>query len=259
MAIYYIMFLLISVIVFSVLSVTVLFNLEEIIVEGADDESIYTIEEIIDAAGIVPGVNLLRLDTERFRQRLISNLVYIDSVTIRKNLPSTLTIQVSGAVEMANIEHEGEHFIVSKNGRILGKADIITGNTVFYGYEADEPVVGGYIRSVNERKNDMIYDIINTMEEVGLKGIVSIDITDHLDIRMNYMNRVEILIGPETELETKLKSAVEMVTNEIDINESGTLRLVDVPMISFRRDMPEPLHGLIDEVPEIPQDDEPEE
>jgi cell division septal protein FtsQ len=239
MAIYYVMFLLITVIVSSVLSVTVLFNLEEIIVEG---DSIYTDEQIIEASGIKPGVNLNRLNTEGNRQQLIDNLFYIDSVTIRKNRPSRLTIQVSGAVEMAHIEHEGSYYIVSENGRILAKAEIISGNTIIYGYEADEPEVGKYLRSSNERKNNMIYDIMNTIGEGGLKGIISVDITDHLDIRMNYMNRVELLVGPETDLEVKLKGAAELIENQIDINETGSIRLMDVPMLVFKRDVIEPAH-----------------
>jgi len=248
------MFLLIAVIVFSSLSVTVLFNLEEIVVEG---DSIYTFDELVDGAGIVTGVNLLRLDTESYRQQLIDNFVYIDSVRIRKKFPSKLTVYVDGAVEMANIEHEGVYYIVSKNGRILREAEIITSNTIVYGFEAVEPEVGGYIKSEDDRKNAMVYDIINTKTEAGLTGIISIDISDRMDIRMNYMNRVELLIGTEDELEIKLKGAAEMVENNIDINESGTLRLMETPMLVFRRDLPESALILPDElIAESDDDDE---
>jgi cell division protein FtsQ len=237
MMIYYIMFLFIFIIVFSVLSVTVLFNLDEIIVEG---ESIYDYDEIAEAAGIRTGVNLLRLDTARPRNRLVESLVYIDDARIRKNFPGRLTIHVTGAVEMANIEHGGRYYTVSKNGRILSEADIITSNIIIYGYEADEPVIGRYISTQNERKRHLIFTLVNTMEEAELTGIVSIDISDHLDITMNYMNRVEILLGTEFELDIKLKAAAEMTQHRINVNESGVLRLIDpLAAIVFLPEVPE--------------------
>ena len=251
MAIYYVMFALISVIVFSALSVTVLFNLGEIIIEG---DSIYSDEEIIETAGIKLGVNLIRLDTEVFKRRLIDNYAYIDSVVIRKNLPFRLTINITGAVEMANIEHEGRYYIISKNGRILQQTDTTGSNTVIYGFDADDPDVGGYISSEDEHKKDLMFEIMGMMEYVGLAGIVSVDISQRLYITMNYMNRVELLIGPETDLEVKLKAAAEILENEIDINESGTLRLMDTQSIVFRRDVIEATLGP--SVEDTAQDDD---
>ncbi|MCL2076792.1 MAG: FtsQ-type POTRA domain-containing protein [Oscillospiraceae bacterium] len=231
MSIYYMMFLLVSAVVFSVLSATVLFNLEEVTAVG---ESIYTHEEIIAAADIKPGVNLIRFNSGECEARIAESLVYIDSVHIKKNLPGKLVINVVGAEEMANIEHEGNYYIISKNGRILGLADKNSENTVIYGYEADEPVIGARIKSISDRKTDLVYKLMNTAENVGLTGIVDIDISDYLNISMNYMNRIELHIGASTELEQKFRASAELLEKEIDKNEYGTLRLIDPLKVVFK-------------------------
>jgi cell division septal protein FtsQ len=253
LTIYYAMFLFVAVVVFSVLSVTVLFNLEQIFTEG---ESVYTHEQLIEAAGVTAGVNLIRLNTEVFRQNILDELIYIDRVNIRKSFPNRLTISVVGAVEMANIEHNGIYYIISKNGRILGEADIITGNTVIYGFEAYEPVVGDYIQSEDDRKNNLIYNLMDAINKTELPGITSINITDRQDIRLNYMNRVELFIGPEAELEIKFTAAAEMLANVLPKNESGTLRMMELPMLVFASDMPEPLRIPEAEILEIIGDEE---
>lgn len=224
MMIYHVMFLLITMIIFAVLSTTVLFNITEVAAEG---ESIYSAEEIIEAANIRLGANLLRLNTEENKRNIIDKLVYIDKVQIRKSLPGKLTIQVTGAVERFNIEHDGNYYIISGNGRILGLADRSSKNTAIYGFDPNEPFIGHYVSSQEERKTALAFTLIETAEKAGLKGIVGMDISDPLGIRMNYMNRIELVIGSGVELELKLRVAAEMLENETASHEHGTWTLID--------------------------------
>ncbi|MCL2020059.1 MAG: FtsQ-type POTRA domain-containing protein [Oscillospiraceae bacterium] len=230
MAIYYVMFFVVGIAVFAILAATVLFNLEVVETEG---ESIYTSEEIIEAANIKAGVNLLRFDTEESRRRIIEQLVYIDDVVIRKNFPKRLTIHVTGAIEMACVEHEGTFYKISRNGRVLETTPRGSDITVIYGYEADSPYIGAYIRSTEERKTDLIFLLMNTARETGLDGIVDVDIEDYLNIRMNYMDRIVLHIGPATQLKDKFEAAAHILTEEIDQNWRGTLRLLDPLEVVF--------------------------
>ncbi|MDR2560023.1 MAG: FtsQ-type POTRA domain-containing protein [Oscillospiraceae bacterium] len=231
MAIYYVMFFLVTATIMAILSATVLFNLEEIAVEG---ESIYTSREIIDVSGIHAGVNLPRFNAEYSRFRIINSLVYIDDVVIKKAIFSNrITITVIGAIEMAGIAHEGLFYTISRNGRILETTRTNRTNIAVYGFEADEPIVGGYIRSTEDRKTELVFILIKAAEDAGLIGIVDIDITDHLDIKMNYMDRIILHIGPAAELEQKLRAAAHILENEIAGNEQGTLLLLNPLQVVF--------------------------
>jgi cell division protein FtsQ len=230
--IYYVMFFIAGVTLFATLAGTVLFNLEEVVIEG---ESIYSSGQIIAVSGIRRGVNLLRFDTEGCRRNIIDSLVYIDDVTVRRTFPNKVSITVHGAVEMAGIEHEGLFYTISRNGRILetNRSYEDRGNVIIYGFEADEPIVGGYISSAEFRKTGLVFTLIETAENAGLTGIVDINITDHLDIWLNYMNRIKLHIGTAADLEQKLRAAVHILENDIESNEQGTLILLDPLKVVF--------------------------
>ncbi|MCL2637318.1 MAG: FtsQ-type POTRA domain-containing protein [Oscillospiraceae bacterium] len=230
MAIYYVMFFVVAVTIFSILAATVLFNLEEAVIEG---ESIYTGEQIIAVSGIQAGVNLIRFNAEDSRRRIIDSLVYVDDVAIRKAIPSRVVITITGAIEMASVAHEGIFYTISRNGRILETTRTSRENIVIHGFEADMPIVGGYISSVEERKTELIFTLIKTAEEAGLAGITSIDIHDFLDVKMNYMDRIVLHIGPVTDLEQKLRAAAHILENDVASNEQGTLLLLNPLQVVF--------------------------
>jgi hypothetical protein len=230
MAIYYVMFFVVAVTIFSILAGTVLFSLEEVVVEG---ESIYTGEQIVAVSGIRGGVNLLRFNAEESRQKIIDSLAYIDDVAIRKGFPSRITITVFGAVEMASIEHDGRFYTISRNGRTLETTRTSRENIVVYGFEADEPIVGGYIHSVEPRKTELVFTLVKTAEDAGLAGITEIDIHDFLDIKVLFMDRIVLHIGPATDLEQKFRAAAEILENRIESNERGTLRLIEPLEVVF--------------------------
>jgi cell division septal protein FtsQ len=224
MVIYYAMFFVVGTTIFAILAGTVLFNLEEVITEG---RSIYTGEQIVAASGMRAGANLLRLDTESSRRNIISSLVYVDDVTVRRVFPNKVSITVYGAAEMAAVAHEGLFYTISRNGRILEVTRTNRENIIIYGFEADEPIIGGYIDSLEARKTELAFILIKTAEEAGLSGIIDIDMTDHLDIKMNYMDRIVLHVGHPTELEHKLRAAAYIVENDIQSNEQGTLILLN--------------------------------
>jgi cell division septal protein FtsQ len=229
MVIYYAMFFVVGATIFAVLAGTVLFNLEEVITEG---RSIYTGEQIVAASGMRAGANLLRLDTESSRRNIISSLVYVDDVTVRRVFPNKVSITVYGAAEMAAVAHEGLFYTISRNGRILEVTRSNRENIIIYGFEADEPIIGGYIESVEARKTELAFILIKTAEGAGLSGIIDINMTDHLDIKMNYMDRIVLHVGHPSDLEHKLRAAAHIIETDIESNEQGTLILLD-PLKAF--------------------------
>ena len=258
---YYVMFLLVFVIAFSILSTTVLFKITEVVAVTENSEEtagFYTAEQIVEATGINTGANLLRLNSEIHSRNVLDNLIYIDSVQIKKSLPGKVTVYVVEAVEMANIAELGQTFIISEKGRILGAVygSAANSNTIIYGYEPDEPVLGEYIRSVDERKTDLVFAIMQRSEMAGLRGIVSINLHDPLDITMNYMNRVELQLGSGVELELKLRVAAEMLENQIDVTEHGTIRLQDPLRAVFKDDVEDEIAPWL--VPDDDDDDDDE-
>lgn len=74
----------------AILSVTVFFNAETILVEGNNR---YTAEEILEVGGLEIGQNLFRLDKFKVIDQMES-LPYVKTVEIDRKLPNTLSIKV---------------------------------------------------------------------------------------------------------------------------------------------------------------------
>ncbi len=74
----------------AILSVTVFFNAETILVEG---NTRYTAEELLEIGGLKVGQNLFRLDKFEVMDQMES-LPYVKTVTIKRKLPNTLTVKV---------------------------------------------------------------------------------------------------------------------------------------------------------------------
>lgn len=91
----------------AILSVTVFFNAETILVEG---NTRYTAEELLETGGLKVGQNLFRLDKFEVIDRM-ETLPYVKSVTIKRKLPNTLTVRV--------VENEPVVWLVTETGAAL--------------------------------------------------------------------------------------------------------------------------------------------
>lgn len=129
---YYFLCGIVAVAVVTVLSVTVLFNIKHFEIIG---ETRYTNEEIIAAAGIPEGENLLRIDIGEAEKRIISELVYIDRAKIGRGFPDKLVITAEPAVPLASFYISGKYYLISEAGKVLDISD----------RRFEQPVVKGYV------------------------------------------------------------------------------------------------------------------
>ena len=96
---------------------TVFFKIETIEAEGL---SRYTPEEVIRTTGIQLEENLFRVDDRKVSQALVDTYPYIESVQLRRNLPSKLTLKITEAEPLGTfLQEDGSYVVVSGKGRVL--------------------------------------------------------------------------------------------------------------------------------------------
>ena len=83
---------------------TVFFQVETVAVTG---NSRYSQEEIIQATGIQTGDNLFRMNKFQIAHQVLQGLPYVEEITIRRSLPSTIVITVKEWDAVARIEAPG--------------------------------------------------------------------------------------------------------------------------------------------------------
>ncbi len=231
-----------AIIVVGILSVTVLFKVTQMLIEG---ECKYTVQELKIAGGIEEEENLIRIDARAAEEAILKKLVYIDSVKVRKDFPSTITFVVSNAVPEAELLSGGKYYSISSKGRILQEKTNHEKNlVVFEGMDPSVlPETGGYIDFDDPEGGKLIKILMENIKESGLKEVKSVNIKDRMDIIINYADRVMMRIGSTVQLSEKLSAAKILITNEIDQNEHVMLLLNNPEKVASRS-----LNSMSDEI-----------
>ena len=97
-------------------AMTVFFKVEEVSVSG---NSRYTAQEVVEASGVALGDNLYLLNKDEIVARLTRELPYLSQVRIRRQLPSTLTVEVTETQAAAAVESGGTVWLISGQGKLL--------------------------------------------------------------------------------------------------------------------------------------------
>ncbi len=233
MMMYVLVVLLVVIGVIVTLSMTVLFNIRKIQVTG--DAKMYSAEEIAAATGISAGDNMMRIDIEEAEKRALTSLLYVEEISITRQFPDTLLIDVQKCNPTYNIVYEHGTLIVSEFGKILENSmnrqeDLITIN----GYDPFEPAPGTWMISEDERDNKIMSAFMNIISGTELETpIVAVDMTAAHNIIVNFDNRIEFDMGNWDEIDYKITFAQYIISKQPDDKE-GYLTMIGSNRCSFR-------------------------
>lgn len=232
-SVYVLLVLLLTVAVLVSLSMTVLFNIKTIRVTGNADS--YTAEEIVEAAGVAVGDNMMRINLEEHEKDALEQLIDVETVDLKRQFPSTLVIDVQKCTPAYNVVYEYGTLIVSEHGKILDNSmDPMEGLVNIYGYLPAETTPGRQI-SAEEERYDKVFSAFRDLIYEGSLGtpIVSVDMTDFNDILVNFGNRIEFDMGNWSEIRYKIDFA-EQIIAEQPADKEGYLTMVGSNQCSFR-------------------------
>ena len=222
MILYYLLLFLIMVSTGIVLSLTVFFNIEQITVVGTDR---YEQQDLVQATGVALGDNLFRINKEQIRGNLMA-FPYIENVKISRKYPPALLVEVTQAKQMAAIKADGLYVLLSDQGRILETqlteppdgVLVVTGFTV--------PGQPGEMMGEDQQENLlMIRYLLDAMEKTSFTGVQELDLSDRLNMVINYENRIRLELGSEGELDYKLRFARTLIEQQLEADFEG---IVDV-------------------------------
>ena len=215
------------------ISYTFLFNISEIRVAGQSD--MYTAEEIVEASGIKEGDNLLRLDCKKSAQRILDELLYVETATVKRKFPSSLEITVTRCIPAFNVNYGSGTLLVSKKGKILADNSFITPELpIIYGLDPADKTPGKMTASENKHKNEAFEALIASIVKIGDDKIMTVDMSDEHSIMVKYKNEMIFKMGNWNDVEYKL-SLAENVMNQDDVKgKKGYLTMIGSNQCSFR-------------------------
>lgn len=187
---------------------TVFFQVENIAVTG---NSRYTQEEIIAASGVQVGDNLFRMSKKQISDQILHQLPYVESVSILRGLPSTITFQVTEWDAVAQVEVYGTQSGESSGEETEGETQVAAQQAwlISVGGKLLEPVTpehtapisvtgltvlvpeAGFMLAVPQDQQDRLTALTSVLEQLQEQGMMSrvttIDLThaSYLQLRLD--------------------------------------------------------------------------
>lgn len=220
-----------------VLSLTVLFPIDTITVNGT---SRYDNAQIIQVSGVVKGENLFLTSTQKAQENITVQLPYISKAVVTRKLPSTIVIDITGTTADFCYKTTGGYALTDSDSKVLEivNADALPQNIAVIKTNAAFVAEVGQIVAVNDSDNEeqkktdekeleLLRMVLKSVKESGIQDITEIDITSSSSIFLVYQDRFRLNLGTTNELTYKLKSAVEIIAKEDEINPttSGEINL----------------------------------
>ena len=207
------------IVVLVLFGLTLFFKVENIDVTGSAHD---TPEAVIAASGIQYGDNLMLVNRSETASQIVAALPYVKSVRVRKQLPSTILLELIQAEPAAVVVSEyGDFWLVSDEGKLLEQ---ITANQAeaylqIYGFQILLPAPGEMpeLDEASQEKLTVALDLIAALRDVPLSvPVTRMDLEYLYDITLTCGDRFEVRLGSAQDLDYKLRylqAAMEQLTN----------------------------------------------
>ena len=214
--------------VFAVLSLTVLFNVSEVKVAKAGKH--YQPEQIIEAADVEVGDNMVATNWDRVKEKVEQKLPYVLSLEIKKTVSGKITFSVVDDTATLVFKTSKGYALADANCKVLEivkekpKNKGLTLLTVKNRINADP----GETISFSDDGESILYDTIRTaIKNSGIGNITGIDISDPENIYLEYQSRYRLYLGNSEDIEYKLREAKKIIAeeDENDPNQIGEINL----------------------------------
>lgn len=180
---------------------------KEITVKG---DTRYTDKEIIKASKLFEGQSLLSVNKVRAHDALLKKFPYLDTVKISNNSFYSLCIEVTEVPVMAAVEMPKDWMVLGVNNRALEKVSankIPKGAVRIVGASLAGQKVGTNL--LDERSLRICTTLIESAKKHGLKGMTTIDIRQKTRIVIMLNERMEVVLGNETNLDKQIGVLVD--------------------------------------------------
>lgn len=203
--------------IFVAASLTVLFHIEEIKVEG---DTRYSVEQIIGASEIEEGDNLWRTSAKEVSLRVSTALPYIGRVRLKRSIPSTLTLTIEETSPKYAVKRGKKYVLVDESDKVLeAKANKAGKNTIIEGLKLSEISEGEKLSAESPESYQTAKDVLSCAQENNIK-LKSINISDPNNISAVCSVKIRLDLGSATQLSEKMKMANEVL---LKLKEEGSV------------------------------------
>lgn len=193
-------------------------------------DNILTKDYVLEKTKVLKGENIFKVKQKDVSKVLNEN-PYVKSISIKRQFPKTLLIEVTEASGLYYINEDGNYGIISKELVLLERVPSIEGKSLIEirGMDISGKNIGEKIDK-NTRINKLLEEIYNE-EEIIRKNeedfsIMAIDIKELSQIKA-YLNNIEVILGSDEDIRNKMNNAIKvynsgLVTEYINVSFNGS-------------------------------------
>lgn len=228
--------LLCIVIVIVVLSLTVLFKIDTIKIQG---NAYYTQEQISAVLTIEKEKNLFLADVSSAKEKLEKNLPYIYSAEIKRKFPTTIVVNVKEVKTIYSVKNKDKTYtLLDNNLKVLesGASKRPKGSILIQKISFNESIPGKKAVLANEKSENDLLTMMDAVNRLGLeKEITSIYSSDINSNYMIYDHRITFKLGTTENIDDKLYAALTAAQklNESNMNVEGEMFISDDKQVYF--------------------------
>lgn len=217
-----------------VLSLTVLFKIETISING---NTKYKNKEITAVLPIEKGSNLFLCDSKKAAEKLEENLPYIYSAEIKRKLPSTIVVNITETPTVYSIKNSDKTFtLLDGNFKVLETSAKKNNNCVSINKAKIKSAVVGQTAELSEEKiKDNLTELTSAISRLQLDKVTAIYSSDINNNFMVYDSRITIKLGTLENLDNKIYSALTAIDklNESNPQAEGIMTVTNDKQVYF--------------------------
>lgn len=220
-----------------VFALGVFFRVQTIEVDGS---TVYTPEEIIEAAGIEEGDNLFFINQLSVGSRIIANLPQVENAWVERDLPNKIVIHVEESYALAFVHWNEYYWTITGNCKLLENAppEELPGLIQVLDVTPVEPEAGRFMEVEPEEELKLSYlkSILSSFEELDIvQNVSDLNMSNAANPTFRYLDRFTVRMGPNDNTDYKLRMLMSAVLT-MEPDESGTFNLTDGVHVYFTPD-----------------------
>ncbi len=192
------------------------------------ETSLYPSEKILEVCGIEKETPLYKIPKNQIATAVEEEFPYLVDVQIKYDLPDTVKISFTEDFGEFSVSLGQELYAVDRDLNVLAKETKPTNIPRIRLSVGDisRCVVGEKITFIDEDTSEILTLLIETLERKKMLGdIKEINASDQFNLKLNYLDRFEVLLGDHEDFDLKLSMILAVVedlgsetTGRIDIS-----------------------------------------
>ena len=214
-----------AVILAIIVSMVIFFRVRSVEVEG---NRYYSAQEIIDAASIMDGDNLLTLSRGEIAGNVIAKLPYIKNVRVTRQLPDSVVLRVSEYESTYAVQDTtGDYYLITAAGKATEKLGEREAKSHIFVEELtiNPPTIGEVVtlKCADGKEKEAqaqlgaLLQLLQEIENAELsKYVVSVQVPSPYQLTLWYGDRFEVRLGNREKLAYKLEFLKVVISQQKD-------------------------------------------